>query len=210
MMRLKNKGYSLVELLIVLSLIAILAGMSLVSLTLINTARAKQASTVFGDEVNAVRKKAMNMSFPKPETGTNQYTVTDGDTYQCEAYGLVLYYEDDVFQIVEVPLYKYDGAGTDFYKFYLAQKEEPIRLSSRADVKFTGYNKSFKNGAESGSNGRVTDYVPDVLDNTGSICIMFDRRGNCTTGYGEYDFYKKNGNRVARVFVKQNGSIEIR
>ena len=211
MKRLKDKGYSLVELLIVLSLVAILAGMSLVSITLINTARAKQASTVFGDEVNAVRKKNMNMSFPKPASGsTNEYTVTDGSTYQCEAYGLVLYYDDGVFQTVEVPLYKYSGAGGEFYKFYLAKKEEPIKYSSRASVKFTGYYRSFKNGAEAGSGGRVTDFEADVLDNTGSVCIVFDKKGNCTSGYGEYDFYKTNGNRVARVFVKQNGSIEIR
>ena len=45
MIKKSNKGYSLVELIIVIAIIVVLSAMSLVSITLINTARCKDAST---------------------------------------------------------------------------------------------------------------------------------------------------------------------
>ena len=43
-----------------------------------------------------------------------------------------------------------------------------------------------------------------------AVCILFDKHGNCVSGYGTYFFYKKNGNEAARVIIRQNGTIEIR
>jgi len=203
MKRLKDKGYSFVELLIVMALVAILAGMALVSLTLINTARAKQASTVFGDEVNALRKKAMNM--------VSDDNGTPNDTSDDIKYGMVLYYDtDNRFKAVEVPCELNSVGSNHFYQYNLSNIGDPVILSSRVEVKFSGIYTSFNDGSTPNGTSPVSDYVPTALNSPGSVCIIFDKKGNCTSGYGEYDFYKKNGNRVARVFVKQNGSIEIR
>ncbi len=203
-MKSSNKGYSFVELLIVLAMIAILSGISLVSLTLLNTARAKQASTLFGDEVNALRKR--NISMAPAEDAANPGKKT--------AYGLVLHYEDNKFKVTQVECSQTSSGGNTYYKFVKSgsnpKRVDTAEMSSRVEVKFTGYYKSFNDGNDNGGNNR-TNFVPGSLDggNT-SVCLMFDRHGNCTSGYGKYEFYKKNGNKVATVTVRQNGSIEIR
>ena len=99
----KNKGYSLVEMIIVLAIVVILAGLALVSLTLVNTARAKDASNKFSSEVNQVRKKAIEM---KPAKGSDPYF----DETKDYRYGLVLYLDDGKYQTDQVVVEK-NAAG---------------------------------------------------------------------------------------------------
>lgn len=200
MIKKSNKGYSLVELIIVIAIIVVLSAMSLVSITLINTARCKDASTKFGDEVIALRKKSMDMT-PGYSSGGVDYTK----------YGLVLYKESDNFKIAPAdcglknnPL---PGMTGKKYYAYELNESEAIVMSSRVDVKFKGtYTPIFASTTEETRNGSR----PGTKNSTGAIGIMFDKHGNCISGYGEYLFYKKNGNQVARVIVKPNGSVEIR
>jgi len=195
---LKNKGYSLVETVIVLVIIMILSVISLVSVTIINTARAKQASTLFGDEVNVCRKRCMSMSPGEDPAHTGKKT----------SYGLVLYYEGKNFKIAQVECYN-DGGYQYVYSGSNVKVNDSSEMSSRVDVKFTGYYKSFKDLSDNGNSTR-TDFVPGSLNNPNAVCIMFDKHGNCTSGYGKYEFFKDNGNKVATVTVRQNGSVEIK
>ena len=41
---------------------------------------------------------------------------------------------------------------------------------------------------------------------TNAIVIRYDKRGNCVSGDGDYLFKKRNGNKVAHVLVRKNGS----
>ena len=199
-MKNRNKGYSFVELLIVLCMITILSGSSLVSLTLLNTARAKQASTLFGDEVNALRKR--NVSMTPAEDPANPGKKT--------AYGLVLHYEDNKFKVTQVECSQTTSGSDTFYKYVKSgsavKRVDTSEMSSSVDVKFTGYYKSFYSNYDA----TKTDYVAQGLNGDLCVCLMFDKHGNCTSGYGKYEFYKHNGNKVATVTVRQNGSIEIR
>ena len=43
----ENKGYSLIELIIVLAIIVVMTGVSMVTITIIHNARAREASTKF-------------------------------------------------------------------------------------------------------------------------------------------------------------------
>ena len=210
----KNKGYSLVEMIIVLAIVIILAGLSLVSLTLVNTARAKDASNKFASEVTQTRKKAIEMRPAK--ANDPYYNDSKADTYK---YGIVLYLEDGKFQTEQVVVEKVGGkylyrdystgGVTHSYPAYDASGtpiRENVKYSSKVDVKFTGKYKSFKDG----SDWDTDKLKPGAMDSTDSICILFDKHGNCVSGCGEYRFYKRNSNQVARVIVRQNGSIEIR
>lgn len=194
----KDKGYSLVETVIVLVMIVILSVISLVSVTIINTARAKQASTLFGDEVNTCRKRCMSMSPAEDPSHAGKKT----------SYGLALYYEGNNFSAAQVECYN-DGG----YKYVLSGSDVKVNdnaeMSSRVNIKFTGYYKSFKDLSDNGGSVR-TDFTPGSLNNPNAVCIMFDKHGNCTSGYGKYEFFKKDGNKVATVTVRQNGSIEIK
>ena len=211
----KNKGYSLVELLIVLAIIIILAGLSLVSITLINTARAKDASNKFGSEANQVRKKAIEMN---PTKGNDPYF----DETKDYKFGLVLYQKDGIYQTDQVVVEKDSTTGQYLYKddagaygithAYPAYDSsgnplrENAKFSGRVEVKFTGKNISFLNGNSVDMD--KTNAGTTTTEN--AVCILFDNHGNCVSGYGTYFFYKKNGNEAARVIIRQNGTIEIR
>ena len=211
----KNRGYSLVELVIVLAIVIVLAGLSLVSLTLVNTARAKDASNKFGSEVTQVRKKSMDM---KPAKGNDPYF----DETKDYRFGLVLYTKDGKFQTDQVVVEKDSATGKYLYKddagaygmthAYPAYDSsgnpvrENVKYSSRVDVKFTGKSTSFLTG----SIVTMDQEKAGAATTEKGICILFDSHGNCVSGAGVYFFYKRNGNEVARVIVRQNGSIEIR
>ena len=210
----KNKGYSLVEMIIVLAIVLILAGLALVSLTLVNTARAKDASNKFSSEVNQVRKKAIDMV---PSKGNDPYF----DETKDYRYGLVLYVENGKYQTDQVVVeknssgkyvYKDNASGTGISHAYPAYDtsgnpvRENVKYSSRVEVRFTGKNTSFLNG----NSNDMDDEKAGATNTEKAVCIVFDRHGNCVAGAGVYSFYKKNSNRVARVIVRQNGSIEVR
>lgn len=209
----KNKGYSLVELLIVIAIIVILAGVSLISLTLVNTARAKDASNKFGSEVSQVRKKCMDM---KPSKG-NIPKYDDDKDYR---YGLVLYLKDGKFQTDQVIVTKDSSTGNyvyndksngikNSYPAYDASgnpQRENVQYSSRVEVKFTGQHSSFRNG----SNVQMNKAAAGAITTDEAVCITFDRHGNCLSGDGEYLFFKKDSTQVARVIIRQNGNIEVR
>ncbi len=209
-MKRNNKGYSFVETIIVIAIIVILAGLSLVSVTLINTARAKQASTLFGDEVKLIKQKNMSMA---PQLDSAVYSSGTKSSY-----GLVLHKEDGKFKLTEVECAEQGSGSTSYYKYVYnsvgstdVKRVDTASIASAVDVKFSGYYKSFEDGSDN-SGSEYTDYVAGQLDSgsTNSICILFDKKGNCISGYGTYSFYKKNGTQVSSVIVRKNGSIEIR
>lgn len=195
-----NKGYSFVELIIVIVLIIVLSVMSLVSLTLITTARAKDASTEFGSELQVIKKKCMDMT-PDKDSWDSSLSLTTEDKEKSR-YGLVVYFEDGNFKMSEVNCYP----KNDFYQYDLTTVNETVLFSKRIDVKYKGTYTSFNNQSEL----HATEVAPGELDDEECICILFDRHGNCLSGYGEYDFNRKNGTTVAKVYVSKNGTIEIR
>lgn len=211
MIRKNNKGYSFVEMIIVLALVVILATLSLVSLTLINNARAKDASNKLGSEFNEVRKKSIEM-IPSKSVIENEYggTYSATKTYK---YGIILYEENGKFMTSQViceldksdpdnPVYKYLGLGNP-----AVTNNTTVKYSSKVGVTFKGTYDSLKTGSQVVCSDKTT---PGGKDSANAICIMFDKHGNCESGYGEYYFTKKNANQIARVIVKQNGSIVVR
>ena len=195
-----NKGYSFVELIIVIVLIIVLSVMSLVSLTLITTARAKDASTEFGSELQIKKKKCMDMT-PDKDSWDSSLSLS-AEAKEKSRYGLVVYFEDGNYKMSEVSCYP----KSDFYQYDLTTVNETVLFSKRIDVKYKGTYTSFK----SQSDFTATDVLPGEIGEEECICILFDRHGNCLSGYGEYDFNRKNGTTVAKVYVNKNGSIEIR
>ncbi len=196
-----NKGYSLVELIIVLAIIITLAVMSLVSLTLINSARAKSASVDFGAEVNALKSKCMNM---KPV----------GDNYSN--YGLSIYKDNS--GTYNMCLVQYN---TSTHKYEYIDSEN-VKFSSRVEIKLlspsnTSDTNTFAVYHDDGTHEDYhgADYEVPIGKKFGStgnkaVIITFDKRGNCYSGAGNFRFHKKNGTYMARVTIKQNGSIDIR
>jgi len=193
---LKNsKGYTLVEMIIVIAIIGVISAASVISLTLISSARAKDAAMLFGSEVETLRSKAMNM------------TSSSGD------YALLLMMVDDEYRI-------YYGNVDGGIASYVDDSSNYKSLSKRVEIKVKQYTYgSGSNAVTAGGYIVSGDTAITEFDETdegtqptdsNTVIITYNKKGICTSGYGEYDFYKKNGNLVARVIVYQNGSIDIR
>lgn len=180
--RLDNKGYSLIELVIVIGIIVVMTGVATVTVTLINSAKAKEASVVFMSELSDTHTKSKNQLV----------TLTD------DASGVVSKYPEYDFAI---KLYKsgskcyiqkgyYDGSSFNPFPSGNPNDGKGISLSSRIDISYTD---------DSGNK--------EYINSTGEL-IVFDRNGRCVDGDGVYDFYKKNGNLVDSVTIKKNGSFQ--
>ena len=183
-----NSGYSLVELLIVIAIIVVLASAAMLSYTMIHSARAKDAAIKLNSEVNELKSRCMNM---KPETA--------GHTY----YALSLYTVDNTPHLCMV---EFNSASNK----YVYVEDTDINLSSSVKVDFDG-TLCLENST---AGIDKTNYVPGGRSGsdatTTPVYICFDKRGNCYSGYGVYDFSKINGNVVSHVNIGMNGSISVR
>lgn len=183
-----DSGYSLVELLIVMAIIAVLAATAMISYTMIHSAKAKDAAIKVGSEVNELKTRCMNMT---PGDGTHS------------AYALRLYTEGNTPHVELVQFNDTSG-------IYDSVPNEDKNLSSSVRVEFTGDYGVHNNG----STWSKSDYIPGAKTNVGEndspVYICFDKRGNCYSGYGEYNFKKSNGTTVAHVNIGKNGSVSVR
>jgi prepilin-type N-terminal cleavage/methylation domain-containing protein len=184
----KDNGYSLVELIIVIGIILVLSVGALLSYTVIHSARAKDAAVKLGSETNELKTMCMNMT---PGDTTHDYYAlavyndADGTTHLCRVMHIV-------------------GSSNDYD--YI--DEEDVNLTTSVDVKFDG--SSLNKGDSANALASDTGGLINPGIKTNPLYICFDKRGNCYSGYGDYYFYKNNGNQVARVHLSQNGSIDVR
>ena len=185
-----NDGFSLVEMIIVIAIILVL---SLLSYTVIHSARAKDAAVKFGSEANAVKTMCMNMM---PEDKNYDYFAlaiyndNNGTTHLCKVMHKV---------------------GTSNVYDYI--DDDDVNLTSSVDVDFEGSSVKCNSSALAvATSGKEVPGEKSPSDSSAKspFYICFDKRGNCYSGYGTYYFYKNNGNQVARVKVMQNGSIDVR
>lgn len=180
--RLNNKGYSLVEFIIVIAIIALLSVAGFATVSFISSAKAKEGAVSLESEVTALSNRAKNQmcvyddgtgvkEHPKAKFILRLYKDSDGSYYVKKGY-----VDSSVETFVDAENGK-DGKG--------------VSLSSYIDIKY-----------DDGTN------VLDVSSN--SVDIVFDRAGRCTSGYGTFDFYKRNSNRFCKVILNQNGSHRVK
>lgn len=191
---LNNKGYSLVEMIIVIAIIAVMTGIATVTVTLINSARAKEASVKFTSELSDVSSKAKNQMVVIKDEDDNMIK------YPSYSYCLKLYKEGSKVYIKKG---YYNPAGTSDATKYIFVNEENsnggrgVSLSSRIDVKYTDSTGVEKTISTSAGTNTITE-----------VYIVFDRNGRCILGDGDYSFYKKNSSLVGTVRLKKNGSYQ--
>jgi type II secretory pathway pseudopilin PulG len=117
----RNAGYSLIEMIIVMAIIMIVSVMALLSVTLIASAKVKEAAVTFDSEVATLITKAKNME-------------CDADpTY---SYCLKLYKDSDGKYYVKTGYYNPNGA-TDADRYIFDGTGKGVSLSSYADISYT-------------------------------------------------------------------------
>lgn len=180
--RLNNKGYSLVEFIIVIAIIALLSVAGFATVSFVRSAKAKEAAVSLDTEVNTLSNRAKNQmcvyddgsgvkEHPKARFILRVYKDTNGSYYIKKGYK--------------------DGATETFIEAENGQEGKGVSLSSYIDIKYND-----------GTN------VLDLSSN--SVDIVFDRSGRCINGYGTFEFYKRNGSRFCKVVLNQNGSHQVK
>lgn len=183
---LNNKGYSLVELIIVIGIIVVMTGIATVTVTLINSAKAKEAAVTFSSELADLQTKSKGQIISLTDVATGVTT-----TYPNYTFAIRLY-KDGSKCYIQKGYCDETNAFTAFTDTNV-NSGKGISLSSRIIIKYTNTDTSTQ---------------IEIDDSGNEVIIAYDKNGRCVSGSGVYDFYKKNGNLVDTVTIKKNGSYQ--
>lgn len=184
-----NGGYSLVELIIVIAIIVVLSAIGFVTITLIHSAKAKEAAITFEAELKECQAKA------KSQTVVSK---TGAAFHSDDSYALQL-------RVV----------GNKYYVRTIRYCPDPTGggYMNNADLETRGKG----NGADLSPYIYVlyqsdeTGVAERKISSTEPAHIRFDKKGMCVRGSGTYKFCKASNNSViATVTVNKNGSIQIK
>ena len=187
--RLNDKGYSLVEMIICIAIIAIMTGVAVVTVSLINSAKAREASVTFTSELSDMYTKSKN-----------QMVVISDVKYP--KYNHCLYLHSDGTRTYIKKGY-YNPAGTDEATKYIytgvdtPNSGKGVSITSSVTIKYkdsAGVEKSIT-GTDSGTSLK-------------GVYIIYDRNGRCIEGSGLYTFCKDEDVVIAEVGLKKNGSYQ--
>ena len=197
----RDKGYTLIEMIIVIAIIAVVAGMALISVTLIHSARAKEAATTVDSQVATLITQSKNMQSDRA-----------GWVYAARIYADdngAYYFQRGYYSPSEK---KYDFTNTD-----KEGEGKGTSLSSYVIVRYNGQETIVQNGFEEDGFGiqgaAPTDEDGHEVKNLNfgqGLFIRFDKDGTCAEGVGDIRFYKRNGNIVAHEYIRANGSHQSR
>ena len=178
-----NEGFSLVEMIIVIAIIAIMAGAAMVTVTIMRSAKAKEAATTFDIELAEMQAKTKG-----------QVCVVNGTEERDYKFAMCLYKDGGKF-FLQKCYYKGSGSMDQAANYVSVASENAssgkgTSLSPYVEVKFTP-----KGGTERA-----------IAEGDNAVYIVFNRQGECVNGYGVYSFYKNNGNLICDVQLNRIGS----
>ncbi len=187
-----NKGFTLVELIICIAIIAILTGIGLVTVNLINSAKAKESSVTLDSEVTDLMTRAKS-----------QVCVVDGANQPTYRFCIDVYQHSNGNYYVRKGYY--NPAATDDADKYIFKDADNdndgkgVSLSKRAKISYAEPNGD-----------RIDINNSGDTDTVNHVYIVVDKDGSLLEGQGYYTFYKKNGNEVAELTVRKNGSHQLK
>ncbi|MBQ9983732.1 MAG: prepilin-type N-terminal cleavage/methylation domain-containing protein [Lachnospiraceae bacterium] len=173
----KNKGYTLIEMLIVIAIMAILTGVAFVTLKVMHQAKYNSSISTFQTQLSNlwIQTKAISQS----KVQLNPTDATDGAKYPlCMVVTLNEDSSDDIrdgsFEVKTA--YNKDTDVTD--------KESHATLTHLVDIKYTPTNsKQVHSKTSIDGSGFIT----------GDVIIQFNKAdGSVKYGAGTYDFYYDN------------------
>lgn len=185
-----NKGFSLTELIIVMAIILIMTAASFVTLSIMHSAKAKEAASSFENSLAEVINLSKNNFVDKDSNG-----IIDADeanyTIGLRLYknGRKYYLQKCICEKTATGSYAYvDLEATDPYINSINEHSGMgICLSAYVDVKFYDLD---------GNEASADSYI-----------IAFNRKGDCKLGYGKYEFLRSSsGDKIVTVSINKNGS----
>lgn len=178
-----NSGYTLVELIIVMAIIVILTTAAFVTMSVMHTAKVKEAASTFDAEITDLIARTRNKDVYQD---TNQNGFMDsGEELPGYKYELGISYEGGKYYINN---WYYLPGGT-----HSEAATKRKNLSAYVKIQYSDFDGTYVNTA-------VTD----------GHTIRFDKSGACVDGAGVYKFLKKDGSVIATVTINKNGSHQIK
>lgn len=178
-----NSGYTLVELIIVLAIIVILTTAAFVTMSIMHTAKVKDAAATFDAEITDLIAKTRNQEVYQD---TNKNGVMDpGEELPGYKYELGISYENEKYYINN--WYRLPG-GT-----HSEAATKRKSMSAYVQIQYSDFDGTYVDAA--------------VAD---GHTIRFDKSGACVDGAGIYKFLKKDGSVIATVTINKNGSHQIK
>lgn len=188
----KNEGYSLVEMIIVIAIIAVMSGAAMVTIAIIHNAKAKEAASTFEDVLSETQSNAKG-----------KMCVIDGTQYPDYRFAVAVFKSGSKYYVQE-GYYKGNGASLtdknsyDFVNTKDLRSGKPVSFSAYVAVKYKA------NGATDESDiGRLDS------ESAGNqpVYIIYDRQGMCINGSGEFNFYRNSKDTLlSTVVLNKNGS----
>jgi prepilin-type N-terminal cleavage/methylation domain len=210
-----NKGYSLVEMIIVIAIIGVVSGMALASVSMIRSAKAKDASVVFNSEISELVAMAKSMNDNNGICAVRIFRNTMDNTVYIQRGTVKKDGTNYKFKISPENGNDYNGRPISKYVSvcYIPETEDlsgnptgmpasvPANWSDAYDTQWDEDNGIVADG----SIGSVTDG-----ENLQGRLISVAKSGDVLVGNGIYGFYRRNGSLMAYVYVRKNGSHEAR
>ena len=187
MKKLNNRGYSLVELIIVIAIIVVFSAAALVTMTVMHNAKAKEAAITFDSELSELIHNAKNRACDVNDNGTIEAVEKE------YTFGLRLYQVDGKCYLQNVLVFAgaYES-DVDFEKANNPNNGLGKSLSTYVYVKYTD---------KAGNEYTIGDTGSD------EVLIYYNKDGSCASGVGTYEFIKTNNDTmVAIMTINKNGS----
>lgn len=202
----KNKGYSLVETIIVIAIIGVVSVMAMASVSMIHSAKCKDAAVVFDSEVSELIAQAKSMN-----DSSKMYALRvwkDGANYYIQR-GTI---RDDAGTLK----FKIDADNANDLRGKAVSKYVRISYTAESGSGLT-YPEDWDatlDATWTAATSIVCDGAAGSIFNDGDaltgVFIQVTKSGDIISGNGAFCFFKKNGSQVARVYVRKNGSHEAR
>lgn len=191
----ENKGYSLVEMIIVIAIIAVMSAAAMVTITLINSAKAKEASVTLNSEISALVARAKSQ-IPTFDDGSG--TVEQHRDYN---FAIAVYKTGDKFYIAK-GYYKIDSGNKVFQTFDAdnANSGKGQSLSSKVSVTYVP-------GSKNSGAFEAADTFGLTADAGKKWVIAYDQNGRCICGVGTFEINKASDNSTLdEISINANGS----
>lgn len=187
MKKLNNDGYSLVELIIVIGIIVVFSAAALITMSVMHSAKAKEAAITFDSEISELIHSSKNKACDINDDGKID------DTEKTYSYGIRLHKDGNkcYMQSVLVKNGVYESDAT-YEKANNPNDGKGISLSSYVYVKYTD---------QAGNEIIIGDSASDT------VLISYNKNGTCASGVGNYEFLRTNNDSmVAMMTLNKNGS----
>ena len=186
MKKLNNGGYSLIEMMIVIAIIAVFTGASLITINVIHSAKAKEAAITFDSELAELINKSKYIACD----ANNDGVIDSSDAGY--SFGIRVHKDGDKCYLQDVlvqnGVYVYDE---DYEKANNPNDGKGLSLSKYVYVSYTD---EFGNDSLVGADDEA-------------VLVYFRKDGSCAAGYGTFEFIRENNdNMVATMTINKNGS----